>query len=146
MLVLTRKASQQIQVGENIVITILNVKGNSVRIGIEAPRDVRVMRGELEPKTDGRPAPETEVTAEMAVVPQRVENRLRSASARGTSPKQAPLDVGLERDARQAVIMRFPVAEASTDAPSDFPVDRYERRSAVAAPATKRGELAVARR
>jgi len=50
MLVLTRKATEQIQIGENVVITILRVKGQSVRIGIEAPRDVRVMRAEL-PKT-----------------------------------------------------------------------------------------------
>lgn len=47
MLVLTRKAKQQIQVGENIVITILQVRGQAVRVGIEAPREVRVVRGEI---------------------------------------------------------------------------------------------------
>jgi carbon storage regulator len=47
MLVLTRKQAEQIQIGENVVITILRVKGQSVRIGIEAPREVRVMRAEL---------------------------------------------------------------------------------------------------
>ena len=52
MLVLSRKVEQQIQIGEGIVITILQVKGNAVRIGIEAPKDVRVLRGELEPKND----------------------------------------------------------------------------------------------
>jgi len=50
MLVLTRKQAEQIQIGENVVITILRVKGQSVRIGIEAPREVRVLRAEL-PKT-----------------------------------------------------------------------------------------------
>ncbi|HEX4149125.1 MAG TPA: carbon storage regulator [Pirellulales bacterium] len=48
MLVLTRKTQEQIQIGNNIKITILQVKGQAVRIGIEAPRDVRVLRGELQ--------------------------------------------------------------------------------------------------
>lgn len=47
MLVLTRKTNQQIQIGENIVITILHVRGQSVRVGIEAPRQVRVVRSEI---------------------------------------------------------------------------------------------------
>ncbi len=51
MLVLTRKTREQIQIGENVVITILKVKGQTVRVGIEAPRDVRVLRSEL-PKTE----------------------------------------------------------------------------------------------
>lgn len=47
MLVLTRKQDQQIQIGDNITLTILRVKGNTVRVGIDAPREVRVVRGEL---------------------------------------------------------------------------------------------------
>ena len=47
MLVLTRKNQEQIRIGDNITISILKVRGNSVRIGIEAPRDIRVLRGEL---------------------------------------------------------------------------------------------------
>ncbi|MFV2066367.1 MAG: carbon storage regulator [Pirellulales bacterium] len=47
MLVLTRKVHQQIQIGDQITITIVRVKGQSVRVGIDAPRDVRVLRGEL---------------------------------------------------------------------------------------------------
>jgi carbon storage regulator CsrA len=47
MLVLTRKLQQQIKIGEQITVTILRVKGQTVRVGIEAPRDVRVIRGEL---------------------------------------------------------------------------------------------------
>lgn len=120
MLVLTRKATQQIQVGENIVITILQVKGNSVRVGIEAPRDIRVLRGELRDEEPGRPAPETvideEVTIEAAETAMSPGNRVRSAS---TSSRQAPLDLGRFRDLRQSVVMRIPVAEACTDAPTD---------------------------
>jgi carbon storage regulator CsrA len=47
MLVLTRKTTEQIRIGDNIVISVLKLKGNAVRIGIEAPRDIRVLRGEL---------------------------------------------------------------------------------------------------
>ncbi len=52
MLVLTRKTQERILIGDNITISILKLKGNTVRIGIEAPRDVRVLRGEL-PTFDG---------------------------------------------------------------------------------------------
>jgi len=52
MLVLTRKMQERIQIGSNITITILRVKGNSVRVGIDAPREVRVVRGELTIKGD----------------------------------------------------------------------------------------------
>ncbi|HVX12287.1 MAG TPA: carbon storage regulator [Pirellulales bacterium] len=47
MLVLTRKVKQQIQIGENIVVTILQVRGQTVRVGIEAPHSVRVVRAEI---------------------------------------------------------------------------------------------------
>ncbi|HEX7449267.1 MAG TPA: carbon storage regulator [Pirellulales bacterium] len=46
MLVLSRKATQQIQIGEDIVVTIVQVKGQGVRIGIEAPKHVRIVRAE----------------------------------------------------------------------------------------------------
>ena len=47
MLVLTRKPMERIQIGDNITITILRISGNSIRVGIDAPREVRVIRGEL---------------------------------------------------------------------------------------------------
>lgn len=47
MLVLSRKTPQQIQIGENITITVLEVKGRYVRLGVDAPRDVKIVRGEL---------------------------------------------------------------------------------------------------
>jgi carbon storage regulator CsrA len=50
MLVLTRKLQEQIRIGDHITITVLRVKGNTVRVGIEVPRDVRVVRAELPPK------------------------------------------------------------------------------------------------
>jgi carbon storage regulator len=47
MLVLTRKYQEKIRIGENITITVLRTKGKAVRLGIEAPADVPVIRGEL---------------------------------------------------------------------------------------------------
>lgn len=47
MLVLTRKASQKIVIGEDISITIVRIDGNRVRIGIDAPQDVTIQREEL---------------------------------------------------------------------------------------------------
>lgn len=48
MLVLTRRAKQQIRLGDDIIVTVLQVKGNAIRLGIEAPRETRIIRGELE--------------------------------------------------------------------------------------------------
>jgi len=47
MLVLTRKQNEKIRIGDSIVITIVRMKGKSVRLGIEAPSDVNILRGEL---------------------------------------------------------------------------------------------------
>lgn len=47
MLVLTRKRSQMIHIGDDIVIKVLKTGKNTVKIGIEAPRHVRVLRSEL---------------------------------------------------------------------------------------------------
>ena len=53
MLVLTRKSKQQIQIGPHITITILQIKGQAVRVGIEAPTNVCVLRTELAEKLAG---------------------------------------------------------------------------------------------
>ncbi len=50
MLVLTRKLGEKIFIGPNIVVTLVGIDANRVRIGIEAPDQVRILRAEL---TDG---------------------------------------------------------------------------------------------
>lgn len=47
MLVLTRKRGEQILIGDDIVITILDAKGDSIRVGIDAPRGVVIHRLEV---------------------------------------------------------------------------------------------------
>lgn len=59
MLVLTRTAKagkQAIKIGDDITVTVLSIKGNVVRIGVEAPRDVRIVRKELASDNRGEAA------------------------------------------------------------------------------------------
>lgn len=47
MLILTRRPGERICIGENVVVTILGVKGSQVRVGIAAPRDIAIDREEI---------------------------------------------------------------------------------------------------
>lgn len=47
MLVLTRKLGEKILIGEDIAVTVLDVRGDGVRIGIDAPRGVKIQREEV---------------------------------------------------------------------------------------------------
>lgn len=47
MLVLTRKPGERILIGDDIVITVLDVRGDGVRVGIDAPRGLRIQRDEV---------------------------------------------------------------------------------------------------
>ena len=65
MLVLSRKQDQEVLIGDQIRITVLKTRGNTVRLGIEAPRDIKVVRGELEAESksnDDHEANEAEFT------------------------------------------------------------------------------------
>jgi len=67
MLVLTRKRDQSIIINENIEITILDIQGDQVRIGINAPREVSVHRKEifLQISEENRKAASTNVKADL---------------------------------------------------------------------------------
>ncbi|MFB7894184.1 carbon storage regulator CsrA [Microbacterium sp. NPDC056044] len=47
MLVLTRKVGESVLIGGEIEVTLLDIKGDSVRIGVKAPRDTRIQRAEI---------------------------------------------------------------------------------------------------
>ena len=53
MLVLTRKAGEKLVIGNDIVVTVVQIQGNKVRVSIDAPADVRILRGELGCWIDG---------------------------------------------------------------------------------------------
>lgn len=60
MLVLSRKESEKIMLGDSIVLTIVRVSGDRVRLGIEAPSDMLILRKELQQK---------DVTSPLSTVP-----------------------------------------------------------------------------
>lgn len=47
MLILTRRVGETLNVGDDVTVTVLGIKGNQVRIGINAPKDVSVHREEI---------------------------------------------------------------------------------------------------
>ena len=73
MLILTRRVGETIVIGDDVIITVLGIKGNQVRIGINAPKDVSVHREEIyqriqqekntTPATAAVAAPKTEEAA-----------------------------------------------------------------------------------
>src|SRR3954470_11777051 len=60
MLVLTRKLMEKLYIGNEITVTVVRLEGGQVRLGIDAPKEIAVVRGELRPiaeKPAGDPAP-----------------------------------------------------------------------------------------
>ena len=52
MLILTRKNGEEILIGENIRLVVMKIEGNRIKLGLDAPQDVPIRRGELNPKED----------------------------------------------------------------------------------------------
>ena len=63
MLILSRTVEQSIRIGDNIRITVLGVQGSRVKIGLEAPDSVRILRGELDSFGELLDAEQTQVAA-----------------------------------------------------------------------------------
>ena len=56
MLVLSRREHERIRLGDSIVVTVVRISGDNVRLGIEAPSDVLVLRDELSPCHESTPS------------------------------------------------------------------------------------------
>lgn len=59
MLVLSRNLSEKILIGDNIVITVVDIQRGKIRLGIEAPRDIPIYREEIKDSNKFRPATAT---------------------------------------------------------------------------------------
>ncbi|MFN0019941.1 MAG: carbon storage regulator [Pirellulaceae bacterium] len=88
MLVLTRKLQEKITIAGNITITVLRVKGQTVRIGIEAPREIRVVRGELPMEASAEESNDESMTVPSAKSPMR-EMTAEATEATATQPRAA---------------------------------------------------------
>lgn len=89
MLVLTRRIGERVLIGDDIEVTVLEVKGDSVRIGIQAPRETRIHRAEIvaaverENVSAAQAAPDVE-SALLQALARRLETP--AASADDTAP------------------------------------------------------------
>jgi carbon storage regulator len=80
MLVLTRKLMEKLYIGDNVCVTVVRLEGGQVRLGIEAPREIAVVRAEL---LEPRPKVAREHGAD-SPPPVPMALRTRPAEARGT--------------------------------------------------------------
>ena len=80
MLVLSRKPTERIEIGDKVVVTVLEIRGSKVRIGIDAPKEVHVLRSELKevlprvPSDDGPGIPGLAVASIEETLPKLMQN------------------------------------------------------------------------
>ena len=70
MLILTRRVGETLMIGDEVTVTVLGVKGNQVRIGVNAPRDIAVHREEIYERIKREQA---EAAAQQPDAPQEIE-------------------------------------------------------------------------
>ncbi len=83
MLVLVRKAGESIRVSNNIEIHVISVEGHRVRLGINAPREVRIVRAELDPSI-------VQANQNAAVADQQIETALLHQAAQAQKKSAVP--------------------------------------------------------
>ena len=94
MLVLSRKIGEEIRIGDNVTITINRIRGNRVLLGINAPQDVHIVRGELKPFPTSAENGHADTNGAMHVTLTRIPN-LRSSGQPNGQPA-----VGLPNEPR----------------------------------------------
>jgi carbon storage regulator CsrA len=129
MLVLTRKYQEKIRIGDNITITVLRTKGKAVRLGIEAPANVPVIRGELsfEHKSEEAAEPAETVAFDEAPVKRLACAGGMTASTRWATSQDSEPMVSLSRVSRSKVVGLMPKL-VSGDAPLRAMMDQGTSR------------------
>jgi carbon storage regulator CsrA len=122
MLVLTRKAKQQVQIGPHITITILQVKGKMVRVGIEAPQDVCVLRTEVAAKM---PADSVDPTVQAAREKMEREQGISSTMSREGNSGRTKVSVNGSLRCR---VPRVDVAPVNSPVQSTGPASFFPSR------------------
>lgn len=91
MLVLTRKLMERIYIGDEICVTVVRLESGQVRLGIDAPRHIAVVRGELTPHRDARPSEAEPSSTPPSPRPGPGDFRMPPTVPRGSdTPRRAP--------------------------------------------------------
>ena len=101
MLVLTRKTDETIKIGEDIEITVLRIRGNSVRLGIQAPKEVHVMRGELQRKQNLK----GETSMDVKTARPNTKSKQSSAAKRTSESLPGRREISLEKNPTTKVLI-----------------------------------------
>ena len=121
MLVLTRKQNEKIQIGDSITITVVRTKGKTVRLGIDAPAHLSVLRGELVFEDEGDAATTDTEIEEPALVEAAAEDP-------GAARKRPVASVRQHNWVADApVVERSPAGESSPAAKSGAPLRSHLR-------------------
>jgi carbon storage regulator len=84
MLILTRRDGESVLIGDEVTITVLRVKGNQVRLGVNAPKNVTVQRAEISERVRAEAA--DSASANRSVAPAANGNAAASSNAAGEGP------------------------------------------------------------
>jgi carbon storage regulator CsrA len=106
MLVLSRKPGEKLVIGEGITLTVLSVIGNRVRLGIDAPEDVRVLRSELAEWQRQWESGQEEERADPTNEPELVPLSSGRATANCLSPRHSTVHCGGRLSKRRCLFSR----------------------------------------
>lgn len=89
MLVLTRKLMEKLYIGDAICVTVVRLEGGQVRLGIDAPREIAVVRAELlDQRRDGAMAPPAAAPTEVPATAAAPPITFRQVAARGSDSRR----------------------------------------------------------